>query len=163
MEYNRGGLRRQNFPYVKIHLTFDEPILTEVLPVLLNQDTQIYQISIINAYSKEEILTEKMRALLQQQNKWPRPRVLFDLWFILCQSGVQFQLNRLKDIFIQKCGIRQIEPDMASLISENLREWNKEAWGNQLGPLMKDVSDSDGVWQEWVTTFHRIFGENSSI
>jgi len=158
MEYHRGGLRRQKLPYVKIHLTFDEPILTERAACSVKPRYPDLSNFVINAYSKEEIITEKIRALLQQQNKWPRPRDLFDLWFILCHSGEQFQPNRLKDVFIKKCRVRQIDPDMAGLISENLREWNKDAWGNQLGPLMKDVPDFKEVWQEWVTTFHRIFG-----
>jgi len=163
MEYNRGGLHRQKLPSVKIHLTFDEPILTDV--VARNVKPKYGDLSdfIINAYSKEEIVSEKMRALLQQQNKWPRPRDLFDLWFILCQQGEQFQPNKLKNIFIQKCQVRQIEPDMAGLISENLREWNKDAWTNQLNPLMKNIPGFEEVWQEWVTTFHRILGENNSI
>jgi predicted nucleotidyltransferase component of viral defense system len=163
MEYNRGGLRRQNLPYVKIHLTFDEPISTKV--VARSVKTRYSDLSDfeIKAYSKEEILAEKMRALLQQQKKWPRPRDLYDLWFILCQSGEQFQGKELKKIFNQKCGTRKIEPDMASLISENLREWNRDAWVNQIGPLMKDVPEFDRVWSDWITTFYRIFGENSSM
>jgi len=47
---------------------------------------------------------------------------------------------------------------MAGLISENLREWNRDAWGNLLKPMMKTVPDFDDVWREWVTTFHEIFG-----
>lgn len=27
IEYNRGGARRQGLPQVKVHLTFDEPVL----------------------------------------------------------------------------------------------------------------------------------------
>src|SRR4030042_4050809 len=127
MEYDRGGLRRQKLPCVKIHLSFDEPILTEMITCSIKPRYPDLSDFVINAYSKEEIITEKMRALLQQQNKWPRPRDLFDLWFILCQSGEQFQLNRLKDIFIQQCQVRQIDPDKAGLISENLREWKQGA------------------------------------
>ncbi len=74
-----------------------------------------------------------------------------------------FSQIELKNIFIQKCQVRQIEPDMAGLISENLREWNKDAWTNQLNPLMKNIPGFEEVWQEWVTTFHRILGENNSI
>jgi predicted nucleotidyltransferase component of viral defense system len=73
-EYSRSGSRRQKLPTVKIHLTFDEPILTKatirfVTPQYL--DLTDFEMP---CYSKEEIIAEKMRALLQQQMKWPRPR-----------------------------------------------------------------------------------------
>lgn len=163
MEYNRGGLHKKKLPYVKIHLTFDEPILTERVACSIKPRYPDLSNFVISAYSKEEIITEKMRALLQQQNKWPRPRDLFDLWFILCKSREQFQSSRLRDIFNQKCRVRQIDPEKKGLISENLREWNKGVWRSHLGPLMQDVPGFEEVWQEWVTTFHRIFGENNSI
>src|SRR3972149_3497249 len=31
MEYTRGGARRQGLPQVKVHLTFDEPVLDQVV------------------------------------------------------------------------------------------------------------------------------------
>jgi hypothetical protein len=43
------------------------------------------------------------------------------------------------------------------LISENLREWNKDAWGNILRPLMKAVPDFDEVWKELVVTLQKNF------
>ena len=56
------------------------------------------------------------------------------------------------------------EANMASLISENLREWNRDAWVNQIGPLMEKCSGLGiRVWSDWITTFYRIFGENSSM
>ena len=53
--------------------------------------------------------------------------------------------------------MRQIEPDVASLVSEDLKGWNREAWGNQLGPMMKSLPDLDMVWGEWVATAREIF------
>ncbi|MBI4765061.1 MAG: nucleotidyl transferase AbiEii/AbiGii toxin family protein [Deltaproteobacteria bacterium] len=38
MEYNRGGGRRQRLPQVKIHLTFDEPVLDEAVPQLVKSE-----------------------------------------------------------------------------------------------------------------------------
>ena len=74
VEYSRGGPRRQGLPAVRVHLTFDEPVLIEpeackVVPPY--SDLTPFSIS---AYSKLEIIAEKMRALIQQQEKWPRPR-----------------------------------------------------------------------------------------
>jgi hypothetical protein len=158
LEYNRGGHRRQKLPSVRIHLTFDEPILTKVAMRFVKPQYSDLSDFEITAYSKEEILTEKMRALLQQQGKWPRPRDLYDLWFILCRSGERFEPEELKGIFVQKCQIRRIDPDISGLISENLREWNKGAWENILKPLMKTVPEFDMVWREWTTIFHELLG-----
>ena len=69
LEYGRGGSRKHGLPQVKIHVTFDEPILTatalqEVKPLY----SDLSKFAVVS-YSKEEILAEKMRALIQQQLK----------------------------------------------------------------------------------------------
>jgi predicted nucleotidyltransferase component of viral defense system len=156
LEYQRGGARRQGLPQVKVHLTFDEPILDEpaihqVVPVY--SDLSAFEIA---AYSKIEIVGEKLRALLQQQKKWPRPRDLYDLWYILCKSGERFSWKELKPLFEEKCRIRNVKPDLGGLTSESLREWNKEAWLNRLGPMLKELPDFDRMWEEWVQTFHEL-------
>jgi len=158
IEYSRGGVRTRGLPSVKVHVTFDEPVLTEAVTCSIRpgySDLSGFQIA---TYSKEEIVAEKMRALLQQQKKWPRPRDLYDLWFILCQSEERYDADKLRGLFIEKCGVRHIHPDLAGLISDNLREWNQDAWGHLLKPMMNAVPEFDEVWQEWVTTFHDIFG-----
>jgi len=158
MQYNRGGLRRQALPHVKVHLTFDEPLVTEavICPVKPRySDLAEFETA---AYSKVEIVGEKMRALLQQQRKWPRPRDLYDLWFMLGQTGVQLDPEKVKEVFVRKCPIRGLEPDFAGLTSENLRELNRSGWSKQLEPLMKSVPEFDRVWEEWVVTCREIFG-----
>ncbi len=156
VEYSRGGSRRQKLPNVKIHLTFDEPILRNVTIRSVKPPYSDLPVFEIACYSIEEIVAEKMRALLQQQVKWPRPRDLYDLWFILCRSDERFQKENLKDLFVQKCRTRQIQPDADSLVSENLKEWNKGSWENILKPLMKTVPDFNEVWKEWTTVLPEI-------
>lgn len=161
VEFNRGGARRQKLPSVKIHLTFDEPILTEAAIRSVRPQYSDLSDFEMSCYSKEEIIVEKMRALLQQLTKWPRPRDLYDLWFILCQSGESFQPEVLRNLFFQKCKARQIQPDLKELISENLKEWNKDAWENILKSLMKTVPELNEVWDEWIVTFKKLFYETS--
>ena len=160
VEYNRGGARRQGLPQVKVHLTFDEPILDKavMLPVApVYSDLSPFEVM---AYSKFEIVAEKLRSLLQQQQKWPRPRDLYDLWYILCKSGERYAWKDLQPLFEKKCYIRGIEPDIKGLISENLREWNKEAWKSRLGPMLKELPDFNDVWRGWVKTFQGLLGED---
>ena len=156
MEYNRGGARRQGLPQVKVYLTFDEPILDKAVACSVKSDYSDLSAFSITAYSKREILAEKLRSLLQQQKKWPRPRDLYDLWYILCKSGEHFTWEVLKPLFEEKCRIRAMPPVIGSLTSNRLREWNETAWLNRLGPMLKDVPEFDRVWKEWVKTFHEL-------
>jgi predicted nucleotidyltransferase component of viral defense system len=161
VEFSRGGPRRHGLPEVKLHLTFDEPILTEtalrqVTPVYSDLDTFA-----VSTYSKKEILAEKMRALLQQQLKWARPRDLYDLWFILCHEGESFDWGELRELFIQKCQVRKVNPDLGGLVSEELRALNAHAWARQLDSVMAMVPDYQIVWREWHEFCGRVFGAKS--
>ena len=156
LEYTRGGARRQGLPQVKVHLTFDEHVLDEAVDRSVDPGYSDLLAFTITTYSKKEILTEKLRSLLQQQKKWPRPRDLYDLWYILCKSGERFSWKELKPLFEEKCRIRGLQPNTAGLTSDTLREWNENAWRNQLGPMLKDVPDFDRVWKEWVKTFREL-------
>jgi uncharacterized protein len=159
VEYTRGGARRQGLPQVKVHLTFDEPVLDK--PVVRSVEPAYSDLSAfrITAYSKIEIVAEKLRSLLQQQKKWPRPRDLYDLWYILCKSEERFLWKELKPLFDEKCRVRGVQPDIESLTSDTLREWNENAWLNRLGPMLKDVPDFDRVRKVWVKTFHDLIKE----
>jgi len=156
MEYNRGGARRQGLPQVKVHLTFDEPVLDNAVDRLIAPEYSDLSAFGMTAYSKREIVAEKLRSLLQQQKKWPRPRDLYDLWYILCVAKERFAWQELKHLFDHKCRVRDLQPDIATLTSDTLREWNENAWVNQLGPMLKDLPDFDRIWEEWVKAFHRL-------
>lgn len=159
VEYNRGGSRRQGLPQVKVHLTFDEPILDK--PVVRSIKSSYTDLSLFKVplYTKKEIVVEKLRSLLQQQKKWPRPRDLYDLWYMLCHSGEHFTWNELLPMFEEKCHIRDISPDIKGLTSNKLKDWNKKVWKDRLGPMLKEVPDFDLVWKEWIETFHKMTGK----
>jgi len=65
-------------------------------------------------------VAEKLRALLQQQETWPRPRDLHDLWFIICDRAAPVGGEEMRRLFQRKCEIRRIEPDVSRLTSETL-------------------------------------------
>lgn len=159
IEYNRGSLRRQGLPQVKIHLTFDEPILEKPIVCTIKVKYSDLPEFKVKSYTKKEIVSEKLRTLLQQQKKWPRPRDLYDLWYILCCSGEQFSWTELSPMFQEKCRIREIKPDISGITSDNLREWNRNVWRDRLGPMLKELPDFELVWKEWTETFRRIAGK----
>jgi predicted nucleotidyltransferase component of viral defense system len=152
VQYSRGGARRSGLPAVKIHLTFDEPVLVQ--PELCRVKPAYADLPPfdIYAYSKLEIVAEKMRSLLQQQDKWPRPRDLYDLWFMLCHRSETLPRNELKLLFASKCEARGITPDRSSLIGEDLRARNREAWRVHIVPMMKSPPEYEQVWSDWVRT-----------
>lgn len=149
IEYSRSGPRRQSLPAVKIHLSFKEPLLTspEERPVRPPY-TEINPFSLA-VYSKIEIVAEKMRALLQQQEKWPRPRDLYDLWYITCHKGETFDRSQLRRLFEQKCRVRGIPADVSRLRSKHLYEWSKEAWTSQLQTMLRTAPEYEVAWTEW--------------
>jgi predicted nucleotidyltransferase component of viral defense system len=150
IEYSRGGPRRQSLPVVKIHLSFDEPLLTSPEERLVRPSYTGFTPFSLAAYSKIEIVAEKARALLQQQEKWPRPRDLYDLWYITCYKEETFDRDQLRRLFEQKCRIRNVPADIGLLRSEHLHEWNREAWTNQLLPMLSSAPEYDLVWAEWI-------------
>lgn len=156
IEYNRGGARRQGLPQVKVHLTFDEPILDT--PVVCSIKSEYSDLSPfkIRSYSKKEIVAEKLRSLLQQQKKWPRPRDLYDLWYMLCHAGGSFKWNELFPMFEEKCRIRNIKPDIKGLRSKNLKTLNMKVWKDRLGPMLKDLPAFELVWKDWTATFRNM-------
>jgi predicted nucleotidyltransferase component of viral defense system len=104
----------------------------------------------MQAYSLLEIAAEKLRVLLQQQEKWPRPRDLYDLWFILCERSEPMDGTQLQALFERKCEVRGVRPDVSLLTSATLKEWNRAAWTTQLVPMVKAAPDYDRVWADWV-------------
>lgn len=156
IEYSRGGLRRQGLPQVKVHLTFDEPILEKPIVCSIKAKYPDLTTFKVSSYTKREIVVEKLRSLLQQQKKWPRPRDLYDLWYMLCRSGEHFTWTDLFPMFQEKCRIRDIKPDFSGVTSDNLREWNRKVWRDRLGPMLKDLPEFNVVWKEWTEKFNRI-------
>jgi hypothetical protein len=150
IEYSRGGPRRQALPAVKVHFSSEEPLLTSPEQRLVRPPyTEINPFS-ITAYSKIEIVAEKMRTLIQQQEKWPRPRDLYDLWYITCYKGETFDRSQLRGLFERKCHVRGIQADIDRLRSKHLYEWNRKAWSSQLLTMLKAAPEYDLVWTQWV-------------
>ena len=90
-----------------------------------------------------------MRALLQQQTKWPRPRDLYDLWFILCHEGEKFDWEKLRGLFDGKCQARKMDPDPTLLVSDVLKSTNERVWNAQLSAVMATVPLFADAWQDW--------------
>lgn len=62
LHYSRGGGRRQALPAVRVHLTFDEPVLSPAEIRVVSPTYARLESFRIRAYSLLEIAAEKLRA-----------------------------------------------------------------------------------------------------
>lgn len=92
------------------------------------------------AYSKCDLIAEKLRSIIQQKTrKRNRRQDIYDLWFLINKYPISIdQKFEVKDVFIRKCKSREIEPDENSLNDEEIVERSKADWdtlGNEVAYL----------------------------
>lgn len=83
------------------------------------------------AYSKCDLIAEKIRSVLQQKiRNRSRRQDIYDLWYLIENHPVsEEECLQIKAIFLQKCRSRDIEPDESSLadtevIQRSMAEWD---------------------------------------
>lgn len=82
------------------------------------------------AYSKCDLIAEKLRSILQQKVRGRNRRQdTYDLWFLLEEHPVSpDECFEIKEIFLAKCRSREIEPDARSLDDAEVIERSKAEW-----------------------------------
>jgi hypothetical protein len=106
--------QRQSLCRLKIEITVDEPILLPVERRWLIHDFDEPLTRSIPVYALAEIVSEKLRALLQSSQRlaergWGASRVCrdtYDLWWILRQEA-RFN-GQVPDLALRKCAVRQV-------------------------------------------------------
>jgi len=152
LPWHRGQLRTR----VLVEITRDEilqwpPLLRPILHAY-GEDLDNVEIS---AYAVEEIVAEKLRALLQQTARlrsrgWTRSRArdIYDLWRLLSRaqpmdSGAFVQRLRAK------CVPKGVEfAGAADFLQPDLLEQVRKTWQDWLGPLVAPLPDLDLVLGE---------------
>ncbi len=118
----------------------DEPVLRPILhpyPDALPDD------ALVQTYSIEELIAEKTRALYERS----RPRDLYDVVYIISNSGATIPLAHARDVFGEKCVAKQIPtPTVAELValvvaSDEMRS----EWGNMLAHQLPALPPIDGM------------------
>ena len=123
----RGPLGIPSAPRILLDLTRHEPILdTPVKRRVFDPYGDLPEAAAITAYSFDELLAEKTRALYERT----RPRDLYDIVHILENRPEAVKLDRVRDLLRKKFEVKKIAPPSASEIvtlvrhSEELRsEW----------------------------------------
>lgn len=138
---------------IKVEITHDEPV---ILPPVERQVIHGYEESLstrLPCYSLEEIVAEKLRSLLQtnqrlQTRGWSRPRSrdYYDLWNILEVYHGEMDLDRVKTILPQKCQHRQVTyGHLDDFFTPRLLEEVEKHWNRSLSGYVRDLPESHGL------------------
>lgn len=145
--------QRRPLCLVKLEVTVDERILLPApeRPVLHGYDEQLT--GVIRSYCLEEIVAEKLRALLQTEARrgergWSRPRCrdYYDLWSILTDSPAGFDREAVRRILPVKCAARAVHFDSAAdFFPVGLLDVVRAGWDGDLGPFVRNLPSADTV------------------
>lgn len=124
----------------------------------------------ILSYRLEEIIAEKIRAILQFSKKlhergWGRSRVrdYYDLWRILREYGNQIDLAILPNLVQKKCKIKDVTfESVDNLFNERLIQHLIE-WEKWLSPILPIIPDKKLVLSELKEQLEQIFGKGRAI
>ena len=142
---------RARFPWhsrlqsrVMIEVTVDEPVLWPVEKRrVIHEYGEPLDVE-IQVYSIQEIVAEKLRALLQQaemfeRRGWSRSRArdYYDLWRVLGAYGDQLDMAGFDSLLREKCFVRGVSftgPD--DFFHDAMLTYVEETWEQWLGPLV---------------------------
>lgn len=150
---------------IKLEISRDEVILkSPVRRFITHEYGEIFKEQ-LQVYALEEILAEKYRGLLQNQQKmqqrtWMRSRVrdFYDLWHILEQFRNQLDLTNFKDLFMQKCSNKGIEfKDPEQFFEYNYLNRIKSDWEQFLSMLIENLPKFDDLVNKLKILTNEIF------
>lgn len=141
---------------IKIEITHDEPvILSPENKAILHGYNEEFNY-FIACYKIEEIVAEKLRALLQTHQNlmlrgWNRPRArdYYDLWRILKNYHSVIDRRKLLETLKKKCLHRNVAYECAEdfFTAELLKEAHQH-WQTTLGVLVRDLPECETVISE---------------
>jgi len=132
---------------IKLEITHDEPVMLPPVQRTLIHGYEETLASSIACYSLAEIVTEKMRALLQTQQKllargWNRPRArdYYDLWRILREYGAELEGENLDELLARKSRHRSVVyARRADFFTPELEAEAQRHWEGNLAAFVRDL------------------------
>ena len=142
---------RARFPWhqqphanVMVEITMDERLLKPARQCSVRHEYGELLNAQVKVYALEEIVAEKLRALLQhlramEQRGWVRSRArdYYDLWRILGEHRGHLDLADFPDFLRQKCAIRDVTfTGPESFFPPSMLAVMEKTWDQWLGPLV---------------------------
>lgn len=141
---------------LKVEVTHDEPVLLEPFERSIIHGYEETLEATIRCYQLEEIVSEKLRAMLQTRQKFfekgskrPRARDYYDLWKILTTYGETINKQTVSELLPQKCQHREVAYGAIEdfFTTELLTEVDTN-WERMLGAYVKDLPTSKVILPE---------------
>jgi len=148
--------QREPLTRIKVEITFDEPILKPLQRRSILHDHEEPLSATVQTYALEEIIAEKLRAILQhierlEERGWSRSRArdYYDLWRITDEYFDELDWSGFVPFLREKCAVRNVDfdgPD--SFFAEPMMSYVSRTWEQWLGQLVPDLPSYDTVIQE---------------
>ena len=142
--------------HVMVEISMDEKVLKPVIRRNMVHEYGEPLEVLLPCYSLEEIVAEKLRAILQhdrslEQRGWARSRArdFYDLWRVLGNYRGRLDLSDFPDFLREKCdvrGVKYLGPE--SFFPDRMLSTVEKTWEQWLGPLVTDLPSSGMVIEE---------------
>jgi predicted nucleotidyltransferase component of viral defense system len=143
--YQNFEERKQLSEVVEVEISFND-VVCEV--VLWKPHPQIAP---LRSCSLEDIIAEKLRALLQQiPRKRSRPQDVFDIASQIRASGPKLNLSKISAFLKQKADARHILPSK-SAYNEDVRSRAASGYEAEIGVQTRSLIPFDEAWEEVLT------------
>jgi predicted nucleotidyltransferase component of viral defense system len=133
--------------YIKLDISFSERLLTKPVmkPIFHNYtDSEILN-QIVTAYSLYEVISEKLRSLIQRN----RPRDIYDIWTLVNFFG-KSEYKTIKELLHEKLKDKSINiTGINDFVNSDKSRKNKRAWSSSLGDHLPEnkLPDFDDVYK----------------
>ena len=151
----RARLPWQSYPQTRvlIEVTVDEPVLWPVQSRKVIHDYGESLKAEVQVYSLEEVIAEKLRAILQQADMferrgWSRSRArdYYDIWQVLGTYRDQMDLTDFSTLVHQKCVLRGVDFEgPEDFFHSRMLAYVGETWTQWLGPLVPGLPSFETV------------------
>jgi predicted nucleotidyltransferase component of viral defense system len=145
----RGRLPWHRQPMIRlmVEISLDEEVIKPVRSRKVIHEYGEDLEAEIRVYALEEIVAEKLRAILQhvvklEERGWSRSRArdYYDLWRILGTYGYKMDLADFSRFLKKKCAVRSVSfKGSGEFFQETMLAYVERTWDQWLGPLVPDL------------------------
>ncbi|MDP2365669.1 MAG: nucleotidyl transferase AbiEii/AbiGii toxin family protein, partial [Ignavibacteria bacterium] len=135
-----GGIRTNKS--LKVDIANDEILCKDPIEKPVNNEyTDLNDEFKVLSYTLDEIISEKMRSLMQRT----MPRDLYDIWYLL--EIENYEIEECLFDYKKKVEFKKLNPNELTNIVQNKKDRFKRLWEDNLVNQIKDVPEFKDVWR----------------